>query len=80
MATLSDRFNPIWNEEFLFKLKNPELSFVQFTLANKNSFVGHYSIMFPVMKKGDNLYNLYFIYLNNFVFRLSVHFTIRTKL
>lgn len=42
----------MWNEEFTFKLKNPKLTFVQFTLVNKNNFVGHYMIALQAMNKG----------------------------
>ncbi|KAI2796050.1 1-phosphatidylinositol 4,5-bisphosphate phosphodiesterase eta-2 [Blomia tropicalis] len=66
--------NPVWNEEFTFKIKNPELSFIQFTLVNRSSYVGHYMISMSAIKKGYRHISLLGRDLKNLKFcRLFLH-------
>lgn len=50
-------FNPLWNENFEFRINCPELAFVKFTVydhdtANRNDFIGEYSIRFENISPG----------------------------
>lgn len=52
-------FNPVWNETFEFPIDQPELTFVHFTLTNRDNFFAHYLISFKAMRKGYRFVPLY---------------------
>ncbi|XP_014675424.1 PREDICTED: 1-phosphatidylinositol 4,5-bisphosphate phosphodiesterase delta-3-A-like [Priapulus caudatus] len=49
-------FNPIWNEEFKFRLLLPELALVQFSVYDKDAgfkdFIGQYTLPFKYLAQG----------------------------
>jgi Ca2+-dependent lipid-binding protein len=50
-------FNPYWNEEFQFQVKNPEMALVRFAVydkdvGSKDDFIAQFSLPFTSMKQG----------------------------
>ncbi|CAD5218892.1 unnamed protein product [Bursaphelenchus okinawaensis] len=56
-AIRNNGFNPVWNEDFTFKIKCPELAMIKFTVkdfdsTSSNDFVGVYSLPVSSIRPG----------------------------
>jgi hypothetical protein len=51
-AIISNGFNPIWKEEFQFKVLFPDIAFLRFEVQHLNTLVGSFAIHLPNIEQG----------------------------
>jgi hypothetical protein len=58
-AISSNGFNPVWKQEFSFKIETPEMAFLRFQVQDSSSPVGSFSIHLPNLEQGYRHVPLY---------------------
>ena len=58
-AISSNGFNPVWKQEFSFKIEMPEMAFLRFQVQDSSSPVGSFSIHLPNLEQGYRHVPLY---------------------
>jgi phosphatidylinositol phospholipase C delta len=58
-AISSNGFNPVWKEEFTFKVGLPEMAFLRFQVQDSSSPIGSFSVHLPNLEQGFRHVPLY---------------------